>query len=58
MRGEDPDSLARVWIEKYQKSFEGKISQRTSNPPGTIADPIVNPIIGTRLTGLTVENLA
>lgn len=58
VRGEDPDSLARVWIEKYQKSFEGRISQRTSNPPGTIADPIVNTIIGTRLTGLTVENLA
>lgn len=55
---EDPTSLARAWIEKYQKSFEGRITQRISNPPRTIADPIVNTIIGTRLTGLTAEKLA
>jgi SinI restriction endonuclease len=49
--------LATVWLEKYKNSFETRISQRISNVPGTIADPLVNKIIGTRLNGLTVENL-
>jgi SinI restriction endonuclease len=58
MKGQDPESLAKIWLKKYQKSFECRISQRTSKSPGTIADPIVNTIISTRLTRLTSENLA
>ena len=58
MQGANSDSLAKVWLERYQKSFGNRISQRISNPPGTIADSIVNTIIGTRLTILTAEDLA
>jgi hypothetical protein len=56
-KGKDYESLAKVWLTKYQKSFDSRISQRISNPPGTIADPLVNKIISTRLNGLTAENL-
>jgi hypothetical protein len=57
VKGKDPESLAKLWLKKYHESFESRISQRISNPPGTIADPIINTMIGTRLTGLTAENL-
>ncbi len=57
VKGKDPASVAKVWLEKYQESFQNRISQRISKPLGTIADPIINIIISTRLTGLTTEHL-
>lgn len=45
------------WLTKYQRGKEGRASQRISNPPGTIADPIIEEIIGARIGTLTREDL-
>ncbi len=55
--GKTPEAVARAWWSKYHRSFESRISQRISQPPGTTADPIINTIIGTRLGGLTIGQL-
>jgi SinI restriction endonuclease len=57
VRGKDPESVAKLWLKKYCESFDSRISQRISNSPGTIADPIISTIISTRLMGLTGEHL-
>lgn len=56
-KNDDKTSVIKKWIEKYQRGKKGKSSERTSNPPGTIPDPIVETIIGARLTDLTGEDL-
>jgi SinI restriction endonuclease len=53
-----PELLALAWLKKYRSGFEKRISQRTSNPPGTVADPIVDTIIGARLSGLSADQLS
>lgn len=45
------------WVLKYSKGYEGRASQRVSNAPGTTADPIIDSIIGGRLTHLDDEDL-
>lgn len=45
------------WLQKYQKGKEGRASQRISNPPGTIADPIIEHIIGSRIPRLSQSDL-
>jgi hypothetical protein len=57
LKGNTPEKLAQLWLKKYTDSFENRISQRISQPPGTVADPIINTIINSRLTGLTEEHL-
>lgn len=52
-----PELLARVWVKRYSDSYENRISRRISQPPGTVADPIVSSIINARLTGLAAEHL-
>lgn len=51
------ESLIRKWILKYQNGIEGRASVRKSNLPGTIADPIIEEIIGTRLAALAESDL-
>jgi SinI restriction endonuclease len=53
-----PELLALAWLKKYRSGFEHRISQRTSKPPGTVADPIVDVIIGARLSGLSADQLS
>jgi hypothetical protein len=43
-----PELVAQAWLKKYRSEFENRISQRTSNSPGTVADPIVDTIVGAR----------
>lgn len=50
-------SAIRKWLERYKKGFEGRASQRISNPPGTVSDPVIDEIIGARFTELTQEDL-
>jgi hypothetical protein len=57
VKGENSELVAQVWLKKYQAGFEGRISQRVSKSPGTIADPIISTIISNRLSGLTTEHL-
>jgi len=56
-RNDDERSLIRKWVLKYQSGIEGRASVRRSNLPGTIADPIIEEIIGARLTALTKNDL-
>lgn len=49
--------VIKKWLVKYQGGFDGRSSQRISNPPGTVADPIIEKIIGARLDNLTNEEL-
>ncbi|MBE9196360.1 MULTISPECIES: SinI family restriction endonuclease [Synechocystis] len=57
VKGHDQESLVKVWLKKYNDGFNNRISQRVSNPPGTVADPIIDTIINTQLTRLTTEHL-
>jgi hypothetical protein len=57
LQGKTPERLAKTWLDRYDDSYEKRISRRISKPPGTIADPIVEKIINARLTGLETEHL-
>ncbi|MBW4659166.1 MAG: SinI family restriction endonuclease [Drouetiella hepatica Uher 2000/2452] len=57
MKSTSQIALAQRWLKKYKNSFERRVSQRVSNPPGTVADSIVETIIKARLTGLTITHL-
>ncbi|NJR70395.1 MAG: SinI family restriction endonuclease [Synechococcales cyanobacterium CRU_2_2] len=57
LKGNTPEVLAQSWLKKYRDSYENRISRRISQPPGTVADPIVNTIINARLTHLTADHL-
>ncbi|MGB3496491.1 MAG: SinI family restriction endonuclease [Elainellaceae cyanobacterium] len=57
LKADTPEMLAKAWLEKYNNSYEKRISRRVSKPPGTVADPIVSIIINARLTELTTEHL-
>lgn len=50
-------SAIEKWVLKYSKGYEGRASQRISNAPGTTADPIIDSIIGGRLTHLDEDDL-
>jgi len=54
---DDEKSAIHKWVMKYKKGLEGRTSIRISNPLGTIADPIIDKIIGARLTHLNEEDL-
>lgn len=56
--GNDDEAMViGKWLRKYQNGKEGCASKRKSNPPGTIADPIIEEIIGTRLRHLSEKDL-
>jgi hypothetical protein len=57
LKGNTPEVLAQSWLKKYRDSYDNRISRRISQPPGTVADPIVNTIISARLTRLTADHL-
>jgi hypothetical protein len=52
-----PEVLVQSWLKKYCDSYKNRISRRISQPPGTVADPVINTMINARLTGLTEEHL-
>ena len=54
---DDERAVIQKWLQKYQAGVEGRASKRISNPPGTIADPIIEEIIGARLTNLNKDDL-
>ncbi len=58
VKAKTPELCALAWLKKYRSGFEHRISQRTSNPPGTVADPIVDVMIGARLAGLKTDQLS
>ncbi|MBE0472320.1 MAG: SinI family restriction endonuclease [Methyloprofundus sp.] len=50
-------SVIRKWLKRYQSGMTSRASRRTSNPPGTVADPIIEVIVGARLTNLDTKDL-
>lgn len=54
---DDETAAIRKWLLKYQSGKNGRVSQRTSNPPGTIADPIIEAMIGARIQKLSTTDL-
>ena len=54
---DNEDIAIRKWLQKYKAGKNGCASKRISNPPGTVADPIIEEIIGARLSELTREDL-
>jgi hypothetical protein len=51
------EELAQAWLKKYSAGFTSRISQRISQPPTTVADPIISAIIVAKLKELTLEQL-
>lgn len=49
---DDEKQAIAKWISKYWNAYRNRISSRISNPPSTIADPIIETIIGTKLSYL------
>lgn len=54
---DDESSNIRKWLVKYQNGKDGRASRRVSNLPGTVADPIIEEIIGARISTLTEVEL-
>ena len=55
--GSTAKEAIKKWLEKYKGGYENRASMRVSNPPGTIADPIIEKIISARLNHLTDDDL-
>ena len=56
-KSDSEKDVIKKWLIKYQSGFNGRASQRISNPPGTVADPIIEKIIGSRLDNLSDKDL-
>ena len=56
-KNDNLETLIEKWLMKYKNGFNGRASQRTSNPPGTVSDPILETIMGARLNQLPAEDL-
>lgn len=54
---DDESTAIMKWVLKYVGGKKGCASNRTSNLPGTVADPVVEEIISARLTNLKQEDL-
>ncbi|MBF2089735.1 MAG: SinI family restriction endonuclease [Synechococcales cyanobacterium K44_A2020_017] len=57
LKAKTPELLATAWLKRYNDSYEHRISRRISQPPSTVADPIVSVIIHARFTELTTAHL-
>lgn len=56
-RHDDECAALQKWLQKYKSGMDARASKRISNPPGTIADPLVETLIGSRLTNLKPDDL-
>lgn len=56
-KNDNESTAIRKWILKYLGGKNGCASKRISNLPGTVADPIIEQIIGARLTNLERDDL-
>lgn len=56
-KNDDETAVIEKWIKKYIGGKDGCASKRISNLPGTVADPVVEKIIGARLNHLDQEDL-
>ena len=56
-KNDDETAAIKKWLIKYKNGYDGRASCRISNLPGTVSDPIIDKIIGARLTKLTSTEL-
>ncbi len=56
-KNDNESSAIRKWLLKYQAGKDGRASQRKSNLPGTVSDPVIEKIIGSRISCLTEKDL-
>ena len=56
-KNDNEAKVIKKWILKYKNGYDGRASCRASNLPGTVADPILEDIIGSRINGLSEEDL-
>jgi len=56
-KSDDENSAIKKWLLKYQGGRNGRASNRISNLPGTVADPIIEEIIGARIEDLDSNEL-
>jgi len=54
---DDEHAAIKKWLLKYQTGKDKRASQRTSNPPGTVSDPMLSKIIAARITSLSTPDL-
>ncbi len=54
---DDEEAVILKWVTKYKSGYDGRATKRVSNLPGTVADPIIEKIIGVRLTNLDTQDL-
>ena len=54
---DDEKDVIYKWVKKYLDGKEARASKRFSKPPRTVADPIIEKIIGARLSGLSQDEL-
>ncbi|MFA6000873.1 MAG: SinI family restriction endonuclease [Thermoleophilia bacterium] len=52
------ESLAiKKWVAKFSAGYNNRASERASNPPGTVADPIIDALIRSRLEHLDATDV-
>ncbi len=54
---DDENSVIKKWLLKYTGGKLQRSSHRESNSPGTVADPIIEEIIGSRIPALDNDDL-
>lgn len=55
--GNTAQQTIKKWLVKFKGGYDNRASKRVSNPPGTVADPIIEKIIGAKLDHLSDEDL-
>ena len=55
--GDTAQQAIKKWLEKFKGAYDNRASKRVSNLPGTVADPIIEMIIGARLEHLSDDDL-
>ena len=55
---DDEEEVIKKWLMKYKNGYEARASKRHSRLPGTVADPMVEKIIGARLSNLSEDDLS
>ena len=55
--GDTAQQAIKKWLEKFKGAYDNRASKRVSSLPGTVADPIIEMIIGARLEHLSDDDL-
>lgn len=56
-RNDSAEAAIEKWVKRYRSGLDGRASKRLSKLPGTVADPIIEKMIGARLDHLSKGEL-